>query len=155
MGGDTFIYGSALTPLAGGEVLDAPISARVVRVVDGDSLIVQARIWVGQQVETGVRLLGVDAPELRGRCRAERDLAERSRAFVEQGVGGRHIRLRDVQLGKFAGRVVARVDAWDGEDLGQALVAAGLARPYDGGPRKPWCAPGSASPTGASRQPAG
>lgn len=140
-------------PLAGGEVLDGPISARVVRVIDGDSLIVQARIWVGQQVETGVRILGVDAPELRGRCRAERDLAQRSRAFLEQRVGGRQIRLRDVQLGKYAGRVVARVDAWDGEDLGQALVAAGLARPYDGGPRKPWCATSPASPPGAARQP--
>ena len=38
-------------------------------------------------------------------------------------------------MGKYAGRVVARVVV-DGEDLAEELIAAGLARAYDGGRRQ-------------------
>jgi len=44
----------------------------------------------------------------------------------------------------FSNRCPQRVDAYvvlrDGRDLGDALVSAGLARPYDGGHRQSWCA---------------
>jgi endonuclease YncB( thermonuclease family) len=50
------------------------------------------------------------------------------------------VRLRDVRYGKYARRVVARVETPAGEDLGRALLDAGLARPYDGGRRASWCA---------------
>ena len=140
----------ALATLAvGAEVLSGPVEATVVRVVDGDSLVVRARIWLGQDLETSVRLLGVDAPELRGACEFERLLARRSRAFVVRVVGrvsGAEVRLSDIQLGKFAGRVVARVRTPDGEDLGRALVAAGLARHYRGGRRQSWCRESRAAP---------
>jgi endonuclease YncB( thermonuclease family) len=47
--------------------------------------------------------------------------------------------LSQIQYGKFAGRVVARVETLSGEDLSAALLTAGLARPYAGGARTPWC----------------
>ncbi len=40
---------------------------------------------------------------------------------------------------KYARRVVARVETEAGLDLSAALLAAGLAQPYDGGPRPVWC----------------
>ncbi len=49
------------------------------------------------------------------------------------------VRLREIRYGKFAGRVLARVETLDGTDLGQGLLAAGLARPYDGRRRASWC----------------
>jgi endonuclease YncB( thermonuclease family) len=55
----------------GAEVLSGPVEATVVRVVDADSLVVRARIWLDQDLETSVRLLGVDAPELHGTCEFE------------------------------------------------------------------------------------
>jgi endonuclease YncB( thermonuclease family) len=127
-----------------GESLSGPLPARVVEVIDGDTLGVRVRIWLDQDVATRVRLDGIDAPELRGLCEQERALARRAAAFVAGKVmsevdGGAVVRLHEVRYGKYARRVVARVEMEDGEDLAQALLDAGLARPYDGGRRASWC----------------
>ncbi len=121
------------------ELLPGPVPARVIQVIDGDTIAVKARIWLGQEVETRVRIAGVDAPELAGRCERERALAARARAFVEDMVDSGEVVLSQIQYDKFAGRVVARVETSSGEDLSAALLAAGLARPYAGGARTPWC----------------
>ena len=132
--------GMRLAPsAAAGEVLPGPVQAHMVRVVDGDTVVVRARIWLGQDVEIRVRLAGIDAPELRGKCPAERDLARRAGAFIRARTDGGAVRLADIQYGKFAGRVVARLITEGGEDLSRALLAAGLARPYTGRRRQPWC----------------
>lgn len=121
------------------EILAGPIRADVVRVHDGDTLVVRARIWLGQVVSTKVRLAGIDAPELRGRCARERRMARAARSFVVRKLAAGNVTLRDIRFGKYAGRVLARVITAEGEDLGRALVAAGLARPYRGGRRGGWC----------------
>ncbi len=121
------------------ELLPGPVPARVIQVIDGDTIAVKARIWLGQEVETRVRIAGIDAPELAGRCERERALAARARVFVEDMVDSGEVVLSQIQYGKFAGRVVARVETSSGEDLSAALLAAGLARPYAGGARTPWC----------------
>ena len=58
------------------------------------------------------------------------------------------VRLRDIRYGKYAGRVLARVETAGGEDLGQGLMAAGLARPYDGRARVSWCEEAGAPSSG-------
>jgi micrococcal nuclease len=127
------------TPLAARERLPGPIPASVAVVIDGDTLRVKARVWLGQEVDTLVRLLGVDAPELDGRCADERRRAEDARAFLRRRAQGGRVSLVDVRTDKYGGRVLARVLDDDGTDLGAALVAAGLARPYGGAKRTPWC----------------
>ncbi|MGF1545661.1 MAG: thermonuclease family protein [Parvularculaceae bacterium] len=113
------------------------MDANVVRVVDGDTIRVEAAIWIGLSLDVAVRLDGVDAPEIGGaRCPRERVLGRRAKAFAARHVAD-GVALRDVRRGKYAGRVVARVLAADGRDLGAALLAAGLARPY--GANKSWC----------------
>ncbi len=129
-----------MSPLSAREPLPGPVPATVLRVIDGDSLVVRVTIWLGQKLETTVRLLGVDTPELRGACGEERNLATRSRAFTaDLAEIGAEISLNDIQLGKFAGRVLARAVTAGGVDIGEALVAAGLARAYRGGRRGSWC----------------
>ncbi len=132
--------------LGAADRLPGPLPAQVVSVLDGDTLEVRVHIWLGQDLSTRVRLAGIDAPELEGKCDRERDLARRARAYllarldpVDAGAGAAMVRLREVRYGKFAGRVLARVETWDGTDLGQGLLAAGLARPYDGRRRASWC----------------
>lgn len=121
------------------ETIPGPVAARLLGVIDGDTIIVRARIWLGQDVETRLRLDGVDAPELTGRCDRERRAATAARNLIRAlGVDGRVI-LRDIQYGKYAGRVVARVETPAGVDFTDALLQAGLGRPYDGGRRRPWC----------------
>jgi endonuclease YncB( thermonuclease family) len=126
-------------PPAGREMLPGPVAARVLKVIDGDTLLVRARIWVGQDIEIKVRIAGIDAPELRGRCPAERELARKARDFLRDRVAARPVRLQLIQHGKYAGRVLAHVASDDGIDLGGALLAAGHARRYDGGARRGWC----------------
>ncbi len=121
------------------DTIPGPVSALVVDVIDGDTVLVRARIWLGQEVETRVRLEGVDTPELRGKCQAARRLAREARAFVQAKVDGRQVLLSDIQYGKYAGRVVARIQTPDGEDLTEALIEAGLGHAYDGARRAPWC----------------
>ncbi len=120
-------------------MLAGPVPATVTAIADGDTIDVVARIWLGQTVATRVRFAGIDAPELRGGCQRERDLAEAARSFVASRLAAPRVELRDIRFGKYAGRVVARVVTADGEDLSAALLAAGLARPYDGGTRRSWC----------------
>ena len=94
-------------------------------VIAGDSLVVRATTWLGQEVETTVRLLGVDTLELRAACGEEWNLATRSRAFTAWLVEtGAEITLSDIQLGKFAGRGLALVVTAGGVDIGQALIDA-------------------------------
>lgn len=122
------------------EVLPGPIPAEVLRVVDGDTLAVRARIWLGQDVAVHVRLAGIDAPEMKGRCAEERALARAARdALARRAAIGATVRLVEVRTDKYGGRVIARVLDSSGADLGAAQLAAGLARAYAGRARQPWC----------------
>ena len=131
--------GTKAPPLPQRHVLPGPIEAEVIRVQDGDTLLVRARVWVGQDIVVHARIAGIDTPELRGRCARERRLALRARDFVVARVSSGLVRLLDIRYGKYAGRVVTGIRTDDGTDLGQALLAAGLARPYDGRRRGGWC----------------
>jgi endonuclease YncB( thermonuclease family) len=116
-----------------------PVRAHLVRVVDGDTIEVLARIWPDHYVETLVRLAGIDAPELKGRCADEIALAERAKARLAAVLAGARLALADIHYGKYAGRVVATVLTEDGRDAGAILLAENLARPYHRGRRESWC----------------
>lgn len=125
-------------PVMAGEVLPGPIPAHVERVIDGDTIEVKARIWIGQEVRVQVRLDGVDTPELRGKCEDEKARARVARDHLAPIIGS-DVELTGIYEGKFAGRVVARVGHAEMGDLATSLLMADLARPYDGGKRQPWC----------------
>lgn len=121
--------------------VEGPVRAQLVRVVDGDTIEVLARIWPDHYVETLVRLAEIDAPELNGRCAEESERAARAKARLAALLAGGRLQLVDIHYGKYAGRVVARVLAEDGRDVGKILLEERLARPYRGGRRAPWCKP--------------
>jgi endonuclease YncB( thermonuclease family) len=134
------VLGFLLTPGTwAADRLAGPIPAQVVRVVDGDTILVRAHIWLGQEVETAVRLAGTDTPEMKGRCAAESKMAEAAKAFLASRVDGSLVQLRDVLTDKYGGRVRALVFDSTGADLSVELIKAGLARPYGGEKRQPWC----------------
>ncbi len=125
------------SPLSAAEVF-GPYEAEVVRVVDGDTIAVKAFTYPGEIKIVSVRVEGVDTPELKGKCEKEKRLALKAKKFTENFVGQR-IRLNNVHLGKFAGRIVADVETLDGRLLDRELIKAGLGRFYDGGKRESWC----------------
>jgi endonuclease YncB( thermonuclease family) len=85
-----------------------------------------------------IRVLGVDAPELRGKCQLEKDKARAAKQFT---VGllrsAETIELHNMQRGKYF-RILADVYI-DGSSLADLLINAGHARVYDGGKRGGWC----------------
>lgn len=106
-----------------------PGPLQMCRAVDGDTI---------RCGEERVRLVGLDAPELRGRCEAERQRAlaatERLRLLIADGVT-----LSTAGRDKYD-RVLAVVLDARGQDVGQILVREGLAHAYHGrGPREGWC----------------
>jgi endonuclease YncB( thermonuclease family) len=137
------VLAAALTAGAAGEsrrTVAGPVRAHLVRVVDGDTVEVLARIWPDHFVETLVRLAEIDAPELRGRCDEETALAARAKARLAALLAGNRLQLVDVRYGKYAGRVVARVLTEEGRDVAKVLLNEKLVRSYDGGRRTSWCA---------------
>ncbi len=125
--------------LAARDVVAGPVPAQVVEVSDGDTLRVRARIWLDQELLIWVRLDGVNSPETRGKCAREREMAQRALALVSTAVEDGRVFLHHIRYGKYAGRVLARVETSHGEDLNALLLEAGLARAYDGGKRRSWC----------------
>lgn len=114
------------------------IPADVLSVYDGDTITVEARPWPGMVIETKVRVNGIDTPEIRGKCDSEKELAKKARDAAAQFVG-QSVQLHNVELGKYAGRVVASVYVGD-KSLADFLIESGLARPYDGkSKRQGWC----------------
>ncbi|WP_052379091.1 thermonuclease family protein [Tepidicaulis marinus] len=125
-------------PARAAETLAGPVPAEVVRVVDGDTLDVRARIWLGQDVFVRVRLAGIDTPELRGKCPDEKEKARAAKAWLSR-VEGKAVALSGIHYGKYAGRVLANVSEAELGDLAERLITAGFARPYEGGARAGWC----------------
>ncbi|WP_291298651.1 thermonuclease family protein [Elioraea sp.] len=115
-----------------GALLAGPVPATLVRVIDGDTLVVRARVWLDLEVVTRVRLRGVNAPELRSRDEGERERAQAARAFIATLVDGAPLVLTAIGQDKYGGRVVATVTV-AGEDLAAALLSEGHGRPM--GPR--------------------
>lgn len=117
-----------------------PIPAELERVIDGDTIVVHARPWPQMSVEVNVRLAEVDTPEVgwRADCAHEKEMAEQATEFTQAFLEGRELTLHDVQLGSFAGRVVASVEV-GGDSLAAALVMEGLAVPYEQGGDNAWC----------------
>ena len=118
----------------------AATSAIVVKVYDGDTITVEADIWPGLIWRGSVRVDGVDTPEIRAKCPEEKVLALKAKAFVLHRTPiGSTVELSGVKRGKYAGRVVAKVEDEQGRDLTDALIAEGLGRRYDGAARESWC----------------
>ncbi|MAW88917.1 MAG: nuclease [Phyllobacteriaceae bacterium] len=130
---------AAVQPGLAGETVAGPVEARMLKVIDGDSVLAEARIWPGHAVTVSVRVRGVDAPELRGRCVREKAAARRARDSLAGFLEGGRIMLTNISGGKYYGRVLADLARPDGKAVSAFLLENGLARPYGGGRRQDWC----------------
>lgn len=111
--------------------------ARILRVIDGDTVEARVQAWIGHEIVTRLRLAGVDAPELNGACPSERALAARARDRLAELASGEEAVLADIRPDKYFGRVAGRLILRDGRDAGQILLAEALARA--GARRFSWC----------------
>lgn len=115
--------------------------AEVLKVNDGDTFEARVAIWPGMHVTTKVRLRGIDTPERRAHCVDEHRKAAAATEMMEALLADRPVRITNVDLDKYDGRVLADVSTRATPDVAAALLHAGLARRYEGGRRESWCAP--------------
>lgn len=107
-------------------VCSPPPAHRVTCVVDGDT------VWIAREK---IRLSNIDAPEMNGKCPAERALALRARNRLVQLLAERKITIRREGKDRY-GRTLAQLGG-----VGDQLLREGLAREW-GGRRKGWCGRG-------------
>jgi endonuclease YncB( thermonuclease family) len=141
-----FTVGKAFAIGYGPSKFYGPYNAEVMRVIDGDTIVVMAEIAPNLIAEWSVRLAGIDTPEtFRPKCEKERALGKLATQFVKNrfptNQGNPWVLLRYVKDDKFSGRVVADVHISKSTTLNKLLIDNGHAVEYHGkGPRHDWCA---------------
>jgi endonuclease YncB( thermonuclease family) len=128
---------------------EAPIAKRldpaivypidVLRIIDGDTFEARVRVWPGLDVDTKIRLRGIDAAELHARCSDELARAQSARTALETILAEGGVSISRVGVDKYGGRVDATVATRSTADVSAAMLNGGFARGYDGGKRGSWC----------------
>ncbi len=116
--------------------------AEVTSIYDGDTFRADIAGYpdiIGERI--GIRINGIDTPEMRGKCDLEKALARRAKEVTVSILrSAKRVELRHMKRGKYF-RIVADVFA-DGKSVAEALLEQGLAVPYDGGKKtRDWCRP--------------
>ena len=113
--------------------------AEVLRIIDGDTFEARVRVWPGLDVDTKVRLRGIDAAELHARCADELTKAQAARTALQSILADGGVAISRVGVDKYGGRVDASVSTRSTPDVSAALLSGGFARSYGGGKRGTWC----------------
>lgn len=124
------IFYSAASAFSPGSPSARPEAASSIRVIDGDTI----------ESPYGVkyRLLGFDTPEIfDAKTPQEYALGMKAKKRLEQLLSRGTVRI--IESGKLDkyGRSLATLTV-NGRDVGEVLIAEGLARAYHGGKRLPW-----------------
>lgn len=112
--------------------------AEVIEIVDGDTIRVSIPLWIDHTLIKTIRIRGIDTPELRSKCHAEKQAAELAKTKLSDLIGGRTVSLKNVAYGKYAGRVLADIYL-DDVNVSDWLIDQDLAIGYGGGKRSSWC----------------
>ena len=85
-----------------------------------------------------MRVRGIDAPELHAACEEERIGAEAAQRALRSILTEGGVTIRDLGEDRY-GRLLGTVATRTTPNVGEALVAKGVVRRYDGGRRAGWC----------------
>ena len=106
---------------------------------DGDTCYVTAPSLPVPLQNMSIRILGIDTPEIRGKCEEEKKLALEAREFANKMFrDANSIEFANLDWDKYGGRILADVYI-DGKSYKDEIINTGLARPYDGGTKQEWC----------------
>ena len=115
-------------------------NVRFVKNYDGDTLTVNISGYpdiIGRNIQ--IRVLGIDTPELKGRCDNEVLKAVEAKTFIHNELT-KASRIDIIEVGRDK---YFRIDGdvvYDGKSLRKEMLDRGYAIPYDGGTKtNPWC----------------
>ena len=101
--------------------------ASPVRTIDGDTFVVDARIWHGLTARETIRLLGVNTPERKGESKPAGDAA---RAYTSAWLSGAEVQIKVCGRDAFGRALATVIRARDGANLADDLLSSGHAVPY-------------------------
>jgi endonuclease YncB( thermonuclease family) len=112
---------------------------KIDRIYDGDTFFAHVRGHNPiDKKPTGIRIRGIDTPEMKDSRPAVKKKAEKAKALVEAEIRkARKIHLYNVSTADKYGRMLATVFC-DRKDLAKMLLEQKLAKPYDGGTKTKW-----------------
>jgi endonuclease YncB( thermonuclease family) len=107
-------------------------------VLDGDTI--DTGIVVGRSLSSlKLRIAGIDAPEMKGKCEKERMLAREAKDFLAFTLKDQVVDINYHEWDKYGGRVVG-VPYLHDVPLNEEMLRRGYAVPYSGGKKmKDWC----------------
>lgn len=122
---------------------DTSSMVRVLSVYDGDTFTIDGSRWSPfPNLTWKIRIMGIDTPEMKGDCMAERLAARRAKTELTRMIvtNGNVVILSNVKHDKYGGRFDADVTLRDGKSIKNILLQMGLAMSYTGeGPKPNWC----------------
>lgn len=108
-------------------------------IYDGDTIMIKLETLPYPLYNASVRINGIDAPEIRGKCQSEKDAAKLTKAKLQELIGDKKIiTLSNFSHDKYGGRILADVNV-NGKDIATEMIASGVVRKYSGGARSSWC----------------
>jgi endonuclease YncB( thermonuclease family) len=111
------------------------------RVIDGDTIDVDADLGFDVSIKLRLRFAGINTPESRTRNLEEKALGKAATAFLKETLESADaVEFESHDRGKF-GRVLATpyiIKCGKRTDIGKLMIREGHARKYDGGKREPW-----------------
>lgn len=110
--------------------------AKVLKVIDGDTIDVQIDLGFNIFIKERIRLFGINTPETRTKNLEEKKKGLEAKKFVQDEIGNKEITVEIFKQGKF-GRYLANI--YYGKDfflnLNDELINLGMAVSYFGGKR--------------------
>ena len=85
-----------------------------------------------------IRVFGIDTPEIKGACPEEKALAKKAKERLAEILQD-EVTIQPMDWDKYGGRFIATVYDKNGKNVAETLISEGLARPYFGEKKTPWC----------------
>ena len=112
---------------------------KIISVYDGDTFRADIKGLpdiIGKNI--AIRILGIDTPEIKGKCEEEKVVAIKARDFSRKALfNAKTITLKNLKRDKYF-RLLADV-YFDDTDLADALLVNNLAVKYSGKKKSSWC----------------
>ena len=131
--------------------------ASVQRIIDGDTIVVDVKLWPTLRAEVPVRIRKIDVPERSHRCQEAVNLWNKAKKYLEEKMPqGTRVKLYELKKGSFGTRVVARIHYQAKtkfkKNLVEDMIKKRLACPYEEKPpRRDWCKGGKFNPYRAEK----
>ncbi len=105
-------------------------TAKVVKVIDGDTVQLDVNLWVGLVQRINLRIAGINTPEKRGRgvSDCEKQAGQKATNFTQRFLSGVDtVIVSDVKKGKYAGRALGSLSVPGKGSLADALIKSDYA----------------------------